>query len=216
MVISFKPQPTGNWLRFFLCSFVKKTMAASLPPDPTDQQIMDFYLQKITSDFRTCYTGLDLLKDGFKTGNINSMVMVMKQFFVGVAMMDLVDFQELQEVRPGLLTKNEVYFDTVFPETMYVMQRQSVKERNLSFTNCEVTLEISSGMRCMIQAYNSKITIKAYGTAYFEMQYGGEESEINIILYGTSAGILINLNNAGPYILQNNGSGIFKYIETNF
>lgn len=191
-------------------------MAASLPENPTDQQIMDFYLQKITSDYRTCYTGLDLLKEGFNTGSITNMIQVMKQFFVGVSMMDLVDFEELERVRPGLLQKNDVYISKSNEEIMYIMRRKDINERNLSFKNCDLSLEISSGMRCTIQAYDSRIKIKEFGNAYFEFQYGGEESLIDITLYGVSAGHLINLNNAGPYTLKNNGTGVFKYTETTF
>ena len=196
----------------FLCRFVKKVMA--LPENPTDAQIMSYYMQKINSDYRTCYTGLDLLKSGYSSGSINEMIWVMKQFFVGVGMMSLVDFQELDGVRPGLLRKNNVFFDR--EEPFYARKKSDERDFHLSFIDSDFDLELSAGTKYFIQAYNCKIRIRGIADSHFEMQYGGSESKIDVELFGLSSGILINLNNAGGHTVKNNGAGIFKYKETSF
>ena len=77
-------------------------------------------------------------------------------------------------------------------------------------------MEISSKARCRIQAYNSKIRLKSFGSAFFELVFSGEESEIDIELYGASSGIVIRLNGLGIHTLQNKGMGQLKYDEADF
>lgn len=187
----------------------------------TDQQIMKKYLDIITADYRSCYTGLDMLKEGYNKGTLNDMAKVFKEFFVGVAALGIIDFNEISTLRPNLLASEDIFYQ--YEGEMIVMPTETF-HKDLCFYQDplqedeeprNIHLKVNPGLHCKVQATNTKMTIEVFGSSRLEC-YSSGQSEITIILHGSASALMINVDNINPVTIENKGLGSYHYKEVQF
>lgn len=185
----------------------------------TDQELMVKYLNIITADYRSCYAGIDDLKASFASGTLDDMAQVFKKFFVGVAPLNLINFDELTELRPELLPSNQIFYN--YNGEMVVNSEDSFKKDLCFFQklprpeNTEINLKINAGLHCKVQATNCKMIIEVYGTSRLEC-YASGESDIQIILYDQGSASMVNVDQTNSVELDNRGIGAYHYREMKF
>lgn len=183
----------------------------------TDQEIMKKYFDIITADFRSCYTGVDMMKAGFEKGTLKDMVDVLKEFFVGVGSQGIIDFNEINNLRPNLFPDNNVWYN--YDGEILVSPTDSFNQHVCLFQEPEenqniILVKIIPGVHCKLQAVNCKMIIEVYGSSRLECYAFG--SDIEIVLYGQASAIMINVDNNNPVVIDNKGLGAYHYKEVKF
>lgn len=184
----------------------------------TDQELMKKYYDIITADYRSCYTGVDMLKEGFDKGTLDDMAKVFKEFFVGVGTLGLIDLGELNELRPELLPRNNIFYNfngekLINPDGSFIQDVCFFQEPEENEN--EILCKILPGVHCKLQVVNCKIKIEVYGSSRLE-GYSGGESDIEIVLYGQASATMVNIDNSNPVELDNRGLGAYHYKEVKF
>lgn len=183
----------------------------------TDQEIMDKYFNIIMADYRSCYTGLDIMKEGYQRGTLEDMAEVFKEFFVGVTPLGLIDFSEISMLRPKLFPDKDIFYNYKDPVTTIAANHSS---GNLCFFTDDgfedpITIKVLPGQELKIQTVNYNMEIEIYGGSRVEC-YSSGSGEIKITLFDQSSALLVKVDNTNNHEIVNKGYGSFHFKEVKF